>query len=118
MGFALAVATIASALFVGIGWLGLLGKLPPNGAVGIRTPFTRQNDENWYATHRAAAPILIFGGVAALMAGVAFLPFTLAGKVPNGLAGAVCIAIAIVLVTAALASWVVGTRSARAQLSH
>jgi uncharacterized membrane protein len=118
MGLALVLVTVAAALFIGVGWLSLLGKLPPNGAVGIRTPFTRESDDNWYATHRAAAPILIFGGVAALMAGVAFLPFTLAGKVSNGLAGAVCLAIAFVLVTAALASWVVGTRSARAQLSH
>jgi uncharacterized membrane protein len=115
MPIALLLVTLASVGMVTVGWLGLLGKLPPNHFAGIRTPFTRSSRENWYATHRAAGPVLIFGGVAAVMAGLAFLPFTIAGKVSDGVVAGVCVAMAGVLVVAAVASWRVGTRSARAQ---
>ena len=47
-----------------IGLLALRGKLRRNHVAGIRTPFTMRSDENWYATHRHAAPVLIFAGVA------------------------------------------------------
>ena len=110
---ALALVTIAAVALVVLGWLGLIGKLPPNGVAGIRTPFTRASDANWYATHRAAAPLLIFGGVASLMAGLAFLPFTIAGNVSNEVAGTVSLILAVVLAASAIAGWLFGTRSAR-----
>jgi hypothetical protein len=113
MGLSLGLATLAGALFVALGVMGLLGKLPSNYIAGIRTPFTMRSEQNWYATHRAAGPFLIFGGVAATMAGLAVLPFTLAGKVSDGLAASTCVAIAVLLCATAVAGWLFGTNAAR-----
>jgi uncharacterized membrane protein len=110
---ALGLVTVAGVLFVVLGWMGLLGKLPPNHIAGIRTPFTMRSEQNWYATHRAAAPLLIFGGVAATMAGLAFFPFAAAGKVSDALAASVCVAVAVLLGVTAITGWLFGTRRAR-----
>lgn len=110
---ALGLATLGGMLFVVVGVMGLLGKLPRNHIAGIRTPFTMRSEENWYATHRAAAPFFVFGGVAATMAGLAVLPFSAAGKVPEGVSAAACVVIAIVLGVTAVAGWLFGTRVAR-----
>jgi uncharacterized membrane protein len=56
------VVLIASAI---AGWL---GRLPPNGIVGIRTSTTRATPEGWYAAHRASA-IAIGAAGAALVCG-------------------------------------------------
>jgi uncharacterized membrane protein len=114
---ALGLVTVAGILFVVLGWLAWLEKLPPNGVAGIRTRYTRASAENWYKTHHAAGPMLIFGGVAATMVGVAFFPFSVAGKLSNGLALGVVIAIGIVLLFTALGSWIFGTRASRAASS-
>ena len=113
MVLALGLATLGGVVFVVFGVMGLLGKLPRNCIAGIRTPCTMRNDENWYATHRAAGPFVIFGGVAATMAGLAVFPFALAGKVPDGLAASTCVAIAALLCATAVAGWLFGTRAAR-----
>lgn len=113
MVLALGLATLGGVLFVVFGVMGLLGKLPRNYIAGIRTPFTMRSEENWYATHRAAAPLFIFGGVAATMAGLALFPFAVAGKVSDGLATSVCFAVAILLGVTAIAGWLFGTRAAR-----
>lgn len=113
---ALAMVCGGGVPLVVLGWMGLVGKLPRNGFAGIRTPYTMRSDENWRETHRAAAPILIFGGVAVAMAGLAFLPFTIAGAIGDGLAGAVTIALAILLLVDALAAWQWGVRKAKALL--
>lgn len=118
MALALGLVTLGGILFVVIGWLAWLQKLPPNPVVGIRTPFTLGSGDNWYATHHAAAPMLIFGGVAATMVGLAFFPFALAGKMPNGLSQAAVIAIAILLLFTAIASWLYGTRAAKSAAAH
>lgn len=113
MALALAVITIASAAVTVVGWLGFTGRLPRNRWAGIRTGYTMSTDTRWAAAHRAGGPFLVLGGVAATAAGMAFLPFSLAGKVPAALEASVVIGCAVVLVLAALASWLIGTSSAR-----
>ena len=115
MAVALVVLSIVGALLVAVGWLSLLGKLPRNYFAGIRTPYTLPSDENWEATHRAAAPIMIFGGVAVTAAGLAFLPFAIAGHFDDTVGAVVALALAAVLVITAVASWLYGTRAARSQ---
>ncbi|MBI2765146.1 MAG: SdpI family protein [Chloroflexi bacterium] len=113
MTLVLFLVTLASVALVVVGLLALFDKLPPNGIVGIRTPYTRQSADNWYRTHRAGAPYLIFGGVAAAAAGLAFLPFALAGKVGDAVIGMILIFCAVVIVASAFAAWMFGTRRAR-----
>lgn len=113
MVLALGLVTLGGVLLVVLGLMGLLGKLAPNHIAGIRRPFTTRSEENWYATHRAAAPLVIFGGVAATMAGLAVFPFAVAGNVSDGLAASVCVAVATLLGVTAIAGWVFGTRAAR-----
>ncbi|KAA0241178.1 MAG: SdpI family protein [Chloroflexi bacterium CFX7] len=108
--------TLAGVVLVTIGWLGLQGRLPRNHFAGIRTPYTMRSDETWYATHRHGAPVLIFAGVAAVSAGLALIPFAAAGAVSDGLIAATALAMAGILLVAALASWLIGTRKARAEL--
>ncbi|MBE7517798.1 MAG: SdpI family protein [Thermoflexaceae bacterium] len=113
---ALLVMTLAGVIVVTLGWLGLQGKLPRNHVAGIRTPYTMRSDETWYATHRHGGPILIFAGVAAVSAGLALVPFAAAGAVSDSLTAATALAMAAVLLMAALGSWLIGTRRARAEL--
>lgn len=113
MPLVLGLVTVGGALFLVLGWMSLLGSLPPNGLAGIRTAYTRQSPENWYATHRAAAPVLIWVGVAVLAAGLAFLPFAIIGSLGNGLVVGLVIALGSLLVIGAVASWVYGTQVSR-----
>jgi len=108
------VIAAGSAMVLAIGIFALLGKLPRNGWAGIRTPYTMRSDENWLRTHRFGAPLLIFGSVATLSASIAFLPFALAGKVSDGLAGAVSLSCAAVLGASAIAAWLYGVNKAKA----
>lgn len=113
MVLALGLVTLGGVLLVVLGLMGLLGKLPASHISGIRGPFATRSDENSYSTLRAAAPLFIFGGVAATMAGLAVFPFAVAGKVSDGLAASVCVAVAMLLGVTAIAAWFFGTRSAR-----
>lgn len=115
MAFALALVTLGGVAVVALGWLGWLEKLPPNALAGIRIPYTRRSRENWYATHHAAAPLLIFGGVAIVAAGMAFLPFSIAGKLSDGLAAAISLALASVLVITVVTATLFGVKSARSR---
>lgn len=116
---ALLLMTLGGAVLVTIGWLGLHGKLPRNHIAGIRTPFTMRSDENWYATHRHGGPMMVFAGVAIVAAGLALLPFAAAGAVSGQLIAATALAMAGVMLFAAVGSWLIGTRRARAELgSH
>ena len=108
-----AVMIVVGVVFVAVGLMALLEKLPRNHIAGIRTRFALSSDENWYATHRAASPLLIFGGVAVAMVGVAFLPFAIAGKVSDSISVVASFAMAVVVVMVAIASLVYGTRVAR-----
>jgi uncharacterized membrane protein len=111
--FVLVLVTLASGGAVLLGWMGLVGRLPRNHFAGIRTRYTLASDENWERAHRGAAPLLIFGGVAGLMIGLAFLPFAAAGSVSASATVVVSVVIAIIMVASAVAGWVVGTHSAR-----
>jgi hypothetical protein len=115
MAIALMVATIAGLAFVVVGWLSLQDKLPPNAIGGIRTPYTMKSPENWYATHRAAAPVLIWSGAAAVAAGLAFLPFAVAGVLDDRLAGGVTAALSWLLLAGAVGGWLYGTKVARSR---
>jgi uncharacterized membrane protein len=117
MVFALLVTTLASTICGFVGFLALAGKLPPNHFAGIRTPFTRRNPENWYAVHQAGSPYLVLLSVAGLAAGLAFVPFALAGKLAGGLVTAIVVAQCALIVAGALLSWWIGTSKAKAQLS-
>jgi uncharacterized membrane protein len=112
-GLVLLLLLLASAIVTVVGILGLLAKLPPNALVGIRTPYTMQSRDNWYAVHRAAAPVLIWGGIAATMTSLAFLPFAVAGKLGTGLVSGIALAVAALLVASAVAGWLFGVRTAK-----
>ncbi|MGH2632005.1 MAG: SdpI family protein [Tepidiformaceae bacterium] len=117
MWLALAVVAVVGLVTVVLGWMGLNGSLPRNHFAGIRTRFTQSSDAAWKATHRAGGPYLIFGGVAAAMVALAFLPFAAAGKVSTGIASVAVIVAATVLVVAAVAGWQIGVRTARRELA-
>lgn len=40
-----------------------MGKIRPNYFVGIRTPWTLDDDENWHRTHRFAGKAMVLGGL-------------------------------------------------------
>jgi uncharacterized membrane protein len=115
MAAALALVTLGGVVMIVLGWLGWLEKLPPNWFAGIRIPFTMRSEENWYSTHHGAGPLLIFGGVAIVAAGMAFLPFSIAGKVSDGLVAIVCLALAGVLLLTVAGATVIGVKSARSR---
>ncbi len=114
--FGLLVTTAAGLIVLTVGWLGLRGRLPRNHIAGIRTPYTMRSDENWYASHRYAGPVLIYAGVAVAASGLALLPFAAAGVLPAWLLDGAVTAQVIVLLAAVIASWLYGTRKARVEL--
>jgi uncharacterized membrane protein len=100
------VLLVGGSTVAAVGFLGLLGRLPPNDWAGIRTRFTRSSDEHWYATHRAAAPIMIFGAIPVAVAAFAFLPFVLLGEVGMSvITGLALGSAAIILVTTIAGAW-------------
>ena len=59
---------VARWLFVGIGILfvligAVLGRLPPNGVAGIRTPWTLADERVWRRTHFFTGRLMALGGV-------------------------------------------------------
>ena len=113
MPLVLGLVTAGGAVFLVLGWMSLVGTLPSNVVAGIRTPSARKWPENWHAPHRAAAPVLIWAGVAVLAAGLAFLPFAIVGTVGDGLVEGLVIGLGSLLVVGAVASWVYGKRAGR-----
>ena len=116
MGVALLLVAVGGFAVTFTGYLGLVGKLPPNPWAGIRTPFTMRSPEAWYATHRGAAPAMIFGGVLVFAASAAFVPFALAGTVPLPLATGVVLGSCGILLGTVVAGWRTGTAHARREL--
>ena len=49
------------------------GHLTANGAIGIRTPATQRSEEAWVVGHRAALPVVAWGGAVVVLASVAVL---------------------------------------------
>jgi uncharacterized membrane protein len=101
-----------------VGWMALQGRLKRQHWAGIRTSYTMANDEQWYATHRHAAPYLIFGGVAALAMSLSLLPFALAGQLPDVFSITMALIIAAVTLFAVLTSWRSGVRGAKVELGQ
>lgn len=65
----------------------LVSKVTPNFFMGVRTPWTLTNPENWKATHRFASRVFVLGGVLLALACVAGASFwvVLAGLAAMGL---------------------------------
>ncbi|HMT49228.1 SdpI family protein [Dietzia sp. UBA5065] len=62
------VLLVGLALVVGgTGLLGLLGRLPGNGVLGVRTPETRRSPEAWDLANRAAGPAFLGSGLMLLL---------------------------------------------------
>ncbi|MGI8925126.1 MAG: hypothetical protein ACR2HN_00600 [Tepidiformaceae bacterium] len=95
MPYVLLALTLLSGAVLVFGILALLGRPPKNGA---------------RAGPAAMAP-LVFGSVAALMAGLAFLPFALAGKLDDGPLLVVVAIVAVLLAASAASTWLLGARS-------
>ena len=57
-------------LFIVIG--NFMPKFRRNASMGVKTPWALADDENWYATHRFAGKVWVFGGI--LMMPLCFLP--------------------------------------------
>lgn len=117
MTIAILLVFLGAMAVVFLGWLGLIGRLPPNHFAGIRTPFTRESDQHWYATHREAGSILVLGGVAVVAGALALLPFSLAGSLPDTFATVAVLAMGGILLASVIAGWLIGTRRARTRLS-
>ena len=45
-------------------------KIRRNPTMGIRVPWTLDDDENWYKTHRFAAPVWVIGGLLLIVLGL------------------------------------------------
>lgn len=104
LGAVLLVVAAAAATVAFVGYLGLAGKLPRNHFAGVRTRATLASDEAWVAAHRAAGPLLMLGGAAAVAVSLAVAPFAFAGVVPDNLAIGAVIASAAIVLAAALVS--------------
>ena len=50
----------------------VLGKIPRNMYIGVRTPWTIASERVWYATHRLAAKLLVAAGIAGVVMVLAF----------------------------------------------
>jgi uncharacterized membrane protein len=120
MGAGIGLVVVAAGAFVVVflGYMGLVGKLPPNRWAGIRTPFTRKNDENWYNTHRAAAPVMIFGGVLVLSIALALIPFAFAERLSGTFSFIAAMACAVLLLTTVGLAWYAGTAYAAARATQ
>lgn len=117
MWIAFIAVLVGSAGLITVGWLSLLERLPRQHWAGIRTRYSLENDEQWYAVHRFGAPYLVFGGVATFAGALALLPFSIAGALPASFALASLVAFAFVVGISALLSWRYGMKGAKAQLA-
>jgi uncharacterized membrane protein len=60
---------------IGVGLLvivlgAIMGNVPQNGVIGIRTPWTLASEEVWARTHRIGRWLFVLAGVAAAVAGL------------------------------------------------
>ncbi|MFZ2510172.1 MAG: SdpI family protein [Gordonia sp. (in: high G+C Gram-positive bacteria)] len=63
------VAFVLAALWAGVGIAGLLGRLPGNRWIGVRSKATRASQDAWDLAHRVAAPGFLFGSLALILGG-------------------------------------------------
>lgn len=93
------VLLVGLALVVGgTGLLALIGKLPGNGVLGVRTPETRRSPEAWQLANRAAGPAFLTSGVAL---GLGALALGLIGGWVGGLVVVVAVLGALALLNVA-----------------
>lgn len=90
-------------VFVAVGVLlltlgNVLPKSRPGFFVGIRTPWTLTNEDNWIATHRLGGKLTMLAGVVALVA--ALLPFS-----PEAIRLALFAAIGVAVIVPLVYSW-------------
>lgn len=55
------LVSIVGLLFAGLGWY--FPRIKPNYFIGIKTPWTLENDQVWHRTHKASRPVWIVGGI-------------------------------------------------------
>jgi uncharacterized membrane protein len=55
------LVSIVGLLIAGLGWY--FPRIKPNYFIGIKTPWTLENDEVWQRTHKASGPVWIVGGI-------------------------------------------------------
>lgn len=85
------VLLVGLALVVGsTGLLALLGRLPGNGVLGVRTPETRRSPEAWELANRAAGPAFLGSGLVLLLG-------ALGGGLIGGWVGTLVVVVALVL---------------------
>lgn len=58
-------------VLAGTGVAALVGRLPGNGVLGVRTPETRRSPEAWELANRAAAPSFLGAGLVLLLGALA-----------------------------------------------
>lgn len=93
------VLLVGLALMVGgTGLLGLVGRLPGNGYLGVRTPETRRSPEAWELANRAAGPAFL---AAAAALGLGVLGLGLIGGWVGGLVVVVALVGSLLLLNVA-----------------
>ena len=55
------LVSIVGLLIAVLGWY--FPRIKPNYFIGIKTPWTLENDEVWQRTHKASGPVWIVGGI-------------------------------------------------------
>lgn len=90
------VLIVLAVLLVALATVGLLGKLPRNRWLGIRTEATLRDDATFRAANQVAAPTQVAGGIALLLGGITSFKF-------DGAAGIIVIIVALVAALVLLA---------------
>lgn len=101
------VEVLAGLVIVWVAILSWEGRLPRNGAVGVRTPSTMRSDAAFAAANKAAAPLAGAGGAVAAVCGV------LAAVFPRHLAAIFIFTGMGVLLVLVLLGAAIGVRAAR-----
>ncbi len=101
------VEMIAGLIVVWVAIRGWQGRLPRNGAVGVRTPSTMRSEAAFETANKAAAPLAGAGGAVVAVCGV------LAAVLPRHFAGIFIFGGVGVLLIFCLLGAAVGVRAAR-----
>ena len=101
------VEALAGLVIVWVAIRGWQGRLPRNGAVGVRTPSTMRSDAAFETANKAAAPLAGAGGAVLAACGI------LAAVLPRHLFGAFIFGGAGVFLILCLLGAATGVRAAR-----
>lgn len=72
----------ASLVSVGVGWPLWAGRIPPNGAYGIRSPRTMADEQLWYRANALAGRLMVQTGLAGLLLAASIFLFGLHPVIP------------------------------------